>query len=134
MTKKILSDVKDKLVLIENSDNVICIKLQGDIIHYNSEEPLKALLRYMQNNKNIVLQNCGINQWDSSLLLFLFGIIKLAKTYNVECDISSLPTNLQNLMELAFAVKAKQNNANRLKNGFLEIVGEYAIKLWKQTS
>ena len=66
------------------------------------------------------------------MLLPVFEVIKGAKTRGIKYDVSSLPKNLQELLNLAFAVDRKPSHGSSESESFLEKIGEKTIKTLKK--
>lgn len=117
-------------VLMNRNKDILNISLIGDFINYDNEEPLKALHEYLgQKIRYVKFINNEIVSWDSSLLLIIFNMIKLFKLKKIECDISDLPRNVQDLIGLAFISNRKANKPNVSDYGVLGNIGESVIEI-----
>lgn len=75
------------------------------------------------------LQTGVLGEWDSSLLAFAADLLTLARARNIPCDMR-LSRSMQDLLDLAFAVKSREGSAREKKKlGFLEALGSQALKL-----
>ena len=118
-------------VQILPQDNSLHIVFCGDFITQNITD-FESRLRENLNDKIkiIKIEEDGLKNWDSSLLLAIFEAIKAAKEKNIKYDISSLSKNLQDLVNLAFAVDRKPNKSSVLKLPVLENIGFKTINLF----
>ena len=111
------------------------VLLGGSFIDYD-------VARVLKNSQNITdkkpaeifFKNDGIETWDSSLLLVVFQIMKNAKAAGLQCDISDLPENLQNMINLAFAVNRKPSQHDEETASIIESVGKKTIDLITKTT
>ncbi|MDP2848896.1 MAG: ABC transporter permease [Humidesulfovibrio sp.] len=72
----------------------------------------------------------ALDEWDSSLVIFLLGVIRRARQSNMEVDQSGLPAGLNRLIALAFAVPEREGAArNAIRASLLERVGEASLSI-----
>lgn len=77
----------------------------------------------------------GLAQWDSSLLVLLVRVVGRAGTRSLPVDQSALPEGLRRLLQLAFAVPAKEGSQRKERNpNILEKLGETALSIPKNIS
>lgn len=108
------------------------VLLQGDIIGYSSDDVLKKISNINSEIKKIVFASDELKNWDSSLILLVYDVVRIGKAKNVVVQINQLPKNLQELVNMAFAVDRKPEKGGKTMPSFLErigrkIVGEYNI-------
>lgn len=120
-------------VKIEKSVNTLNVILEGNILQYQSEESLTALFSYLKSDdiKTLSFLDNGLKLWDSTLLLLIFNGIKAAKERHIAYHIGDLPTNLQNMINLAFAVNPKQPQRLTVTNDFFESFGKSCVNMWQ---
>ena len=54
--------------------------------------------------RRIRFEASGLDRWDSGLLIFLVKLLDQARTQGIEAELSGLPSGVQRLLRLAFAV------------------------------
>lgn len=85
------------------------------------EDPTLSALR---------LECQGLMQWDSSLLVLLVRVIGRAGTRALPVDQSPLPEGLRRLLQMAFAVPAKEGSERKERRvGILEKWGDMAVSI-----
>ena len=118
-------------IKFERNGNTLFVKLKGKFSQFAGEQPVYADV--LQTAKKVQFVDEGIESWDSSLLLPIYELIKLANEKGINSDISSLPQNLQEMIKLAFAVDRKPSHGGDDSAGFLEKLGENTIKNLQKT-
>lgn len=121
-------------IRIEDCKTALNLKIRGKILLFHSDETLREISDVLKKRPQICrFIDDGITGWDSSLLLVLYETMRLAGKLNIPCDTKSLPQNLQDLLNLAFAVDRKPAQKLENKESFLEHTGRKTAALW-QTS
>lgn len=111
-------------IKISITNSVLTLVIVDDVINFDSEQLLLKLRSEINGKiKNICFDVNQLKEWDTSLLLVVFDVIRLAKKYNIEYTISNLPKNMQELINLAFAVDRKPNPKKNIKMHFVEAIG-----------
>ena len=104
-------------------------------IHKNYPISCKEILTKISNNRftHINITTSNLNNWDSSLLVFITEIEKIARNKNIKIE-KNLPDELFKLINMAFAVSEKKDAAKIYKEKkFLEILGEKTLSIYKST-
>ncbi len=129
-TNKITADNARIDMKREGANLNICLK--GDFVCYDYDT--SKILSSINSEKisGIKFSDEGIKNWDSSLLLPVFEIMKTAKLQNIACNINDLPHNLQELLNLAFAVDRKPSHGTGENADFLESIGKKTITVLKK--
>lgn len=129
-TNKITADNARIDIKREGANLNICLK--GDFVCYDYDT--SKILSSISSEKisGIKFSDEGIKNWDSSLLLPVFEIMKTAKLQNIACNINDLPHNLQELLNLAFAVDRKPSHGTGENADFLESIGKKTVFLLKK--
>lgn len=108
------------------------LSLEGDFIGYDNPELLhevqEALLRTDVRILSIDAKN--LQKWDSTLVVILFELIKLAGEKKKEVRQLNWPQNLSKLLQLAFSVDRKPERPKQIKESFLEKVGSFTLDVW----
>ncbi|QLA15995.1 hypothetical protein GD604_10375 [Desulfolutivibrio sulfoxidireducens] len=72
----------------------------------------------------LVFESSGVTAWDSRLLAFCLGVVRLAGTAGVAADTSGLPEGAGDLLDLAVKVPERKGAAKKESSeSFLEWVG-----------
>lgn len=121
-----------KQVVFERNGEVLKIKLRGDFIRFNNLPQVNDST--FSAVKKLLFVDDGIKNWDSSVVLVLYDVIKPAIAKKISYDVNGLPQNLQELVKLAFAVDRKPSHGGDKPDSFLEKLGESSIKLLHKIS
>ena len=72
-----------------------------------------------------------MTDWDSSLLTFLIKIIDQSKQNGIEADWGGLPSGVQRLLKLAYAVPERTGSRKQaIRESLVSRVGESAVNVW----
>lgn len=113
-----------------SKNGVIYITLSGDVLTYNVENDLQKIDEPAQADAHkIVFMPDGLKAWDSSLILLVYEVVRIAKNKGIEADLSKLPQNLQDLVNMAFEVDRKPEHKSSNTGGLIEIIGRATIGL-----
>ncbi len=114
----------------EKKDSDFLIAPMGDIVHYDDQKRIDALLKSLKNVKIIKFDAKDLKKWDSSLVAVLFQIALSANKDNIKIDWSGLPKNLRQLAELALKVDRKPNVSGKAEVSFFEKIGDWGIGIY----
>lgn len=115
--------------------NELHIIADGSVLNYDSA----AFLQNLQNKLSADITKINftannLKNWDSSLLAVIYGAIGLAKEKNITYNVKDLPQNLQDLMNLAYAVDRKPTHGGRARIPFLENLGKSTLDMLQKSS
>ncbi|MBQ8480973.1 MAG: ABC transporter permease [Alphaproteobacteria bacterium] len=114
----------------KDGKNRLKIVISGNILHQNIETPLGVLQTLSEADiKEVYFTANGLKDWDSSLVLWVYDTQKLCREKKVECNLKSLPQNLQDLIALAFAVDRKPSRSDGAPLSAVENIGKTALDL-----
>ncbi len=119
-----------------NSDGKrLCVTLGNKAVKQNIEEP-QAVLRNLLTPeiKEIYFEAKDLSDWDSSLLLLIYDIKLICNEGKITCNLNGLPKNLQDLIDLAFAVDRKPVHDVKDELSLLERIGKKTIEISKKVS
>ena len=89
-----------------------------------SKEEMENQLHQHPAVKHIVFDSTALNAWDSSLLIFLFDLTKVARKRKIQIEKDGLPAGVRQLMDLATAVPKKEDASQSVsREGFFAKVG-----------
>jgi len=89
-----------------------------------SKEGMENQLHQHPAVRHIVFDSTALNAWDSSLLIFLFDLTKVALKKEIEIKKEGLPAGVRQLMDLATAVPKKEDAGKSVsREGFFARVG-----------
>ena len=85
------------------------IELGGDFIAFDDNGTKEALYRSLQRfrGSEVVFVADDLKKWDSSLVVILFEVARLAERNKLKVSWASLPENLSELVHLALEVDRK---------------------------
>lgn len=104
------------------NQDILEIALNGDFLHFSANPDVYEAANE-KRVKNIVVDGQNIKKWDSSLLLILFELSRIAQKRRISLKIKSLPDGLSRMLNLALAVKPHTDVIRSEKSGFLERLG-----------
>lgn len=109
--------------------NALCIALCGDCLDYDDDTTKENLYKELRKPsvKEITVNAEKLGKWDSTLVVILFEVLKIAQQKKIAPDFSSLPENLQKLIHLASLVDRKPEKNTAPKNPFLEKIGDWTL-------
>ena len=119
-----------------NSDGKrLCVTLGNKAVKQNIEEP-QAVLRNLLTPeiKEIYFEAKDLSDWDSSLLLLIYDVKQICDKGKITCNLKGLPKNLQDLIDLAFAVDRKPVHDVKDELSLLERIGKKTIEISKKVS
>ncbi|MBG3875957.1 ABC transporter permease [Desulfovibrio oxamicus] len=80
----------------------------------------------------VILAAEGLGDWDSTLAIFVAGVVRACRERNLSVDTSGLPAGLTRLVDLSFAVPERAGAARGdARPGLLERIGEAVLALPK---
>ncbi|MBL0713822.1 MAG: ABC transporter permease [Desulfosarcina sp.] len=97
-----------------------------------SKEEMADQLHQHPAVKHIVFDSTALNAWDSSLLIFLFDLTKVARKKEIEVKKDGLPGGVRQLIDLATAVPKKEDASKSVsRDGFFARVGSDMVDFAK---
>ena len=121
MKKKQQLKILSEVIQIQHDTENLLIILSWDLRSCDCVRIVTEVQEYLTSSiKTIDFIDDGLQTWDSSLLLILYDILRLARHNQVSYDCSHLPQNLQDLLDLAFAVDRRPPQKTSKKQDFLE--------------
>lgn len=119
---------KNGTVFVTQKNRIVKVMFSGDIAELDGGEVVAEIRKYAEKGaEQILLDTEKLGSWDSSVLLVVFEAVKSAKENNIECDISNLPENMQQLVHLALAVNRKPTRAGDGSYDVFETLGRITI-------
>lgn len=118
--------------LIDGKKTLV-ITLTGDFLAGNAPENKdKALKELKPSLADCVLKADKLGSWDSSAIVFVSDVYRFCLDHKIKCDFSGLPSGMQRLLKLSYAVPARGEGAahgvNR-KLPFFERMGDRALRI-----
>ncbi len=108
------------------------IELGGDFIAFDDNGTKEALYRSLQRfrGSEVVFVADDLKKWDSSLVVILFEVARLAERNKLKVSWASLPENLSELVHLALEVDRKPEQKKNIQLPFVERVGDWGIAVY----
>lgn len=112
--------------------NTLRIILAGDYLACPDDQAAAELSSRLNQPdfKQVTIDAARLGQWDSSLVAFLYQLIRQAQAKALNINYSALPDNLQRLLNLAQAVERKPSPAARQTPPWLETFGSWGLNLY----
>lgn len=121
----------NKAVEVITKGTTLQVLVQGDVINYDIQTVWQQIeMAVAQKISKIVFKSDNLKAWDSSLILLVYETIKISKDSNIEVEIAALPKNVQDLVNMAFAVDRKPEKNRTAVKSLLEYVGRETVGLW----
>lgn len=116
--------------VVENKQ--IQITLAGDYRNFDDTSAKSGIFAAMEKTplKEIVFNGSRLGKWDSTLVVILFEISKIAVSKGIEVNADSLPDNLKCLIVLALKVNRRPSLPQNQKFSFLEAVGNRGLEIY----
>lgn len=122
-------------MIIETDGGSLSIIAVGSVLNYDSAAFLSQLkTKISADIQTISFISRDLKQWDSSFLAVLYGAIGLAQTKGIDYDVSGLPNNVRELIDLAYAVDRKPTHGGGHSLPFLENLGKTTLEILQKTS
>ena len=122
-------------ITVFSSGNELHLIAAGSILNFDSAAFLDDLQGRMTADVSAVKFTAdNLEQWDSSFLTVLYGAVGMAQQKNISYDIKGLPQNVQDLINLAYAVDRKPTHGAGKKLPFLENLGKSTLDILQKTS
>lgn len=118
----------------KTADRILTVELNGDFAGYDDEAEKERLFAAAQKAKEIKVVSGGLQKWDSTLVVILYGLAKIARQKNKDFDLSALPDNLQKLVHLALEVDRKPSRDSGKSYPWLESLGAWGLAAYQSLS
>lgn len=114
----------------------LIIVMEGDFHNYDDAGRKKEIMAHIILGKvsAVVFDGTRLGQWDSTLAVFLFDVLKTLQGQNIVSEQKLLPDNLRRLLDLALTVDRKPERPVEKKFSLLERMGDWAYRLYKSFS
>lgn len=124
MKEKLSFDIKD-------AD--LTLSLNGSYLMYDGQDDKLRLYAaaHGQDVRKITVDAAGLKQWDSTLVVIVFELEKIARRRRIELEQRSFPPGLSRLIALAFSVDRKPAQPQNERVGFLERVGLWGVTVYE---
>ena len=119
-----------EITYIANKD-IMEIIFSGDYIRFHNEEARNKLFSEIKRKHphKIVFKGEDLGQWDSTLAVILFEVLKLSKGKGITVDLSALPLNLRHLLDLSFSIDRHPTVNPSFSSSFLESIGQEVLNI-----
>lgn len=124
--------MKEKLNFdIKNAD--LTLFLDGSYLMYDGQSDKVRLYAaaHGRNVQKIIVDAAGLKQWDSTLVVIVFELEKIARRRRIELERRSFPPELSRLIALAFSVDRKPAQPEDEHGDFLERVGRRGVETYE---
>lgn len=113
-------------------ENAILLELSGDYLNYDDDHAKERLYidAGKRSVKEISIDAKDLHQWDSTLVVVLCELVKIAKQKSLKLNLDNLPDNLHRLLDLAFTVDRKPEKKSPLRAPWLEALGNWGMNIF----
>lgn len=118
----------------KTTDQILTVDLGGAFSGFDNEAEKEHLFLLASKAKEIKVVTNGLDKWDSSLVVILYGLAKIARQKKRPIDFSSLPDNLQKLVHLALEVDRKPTRDDKKHYPVLEALGAWGISVYQSAA
>jgi len=115
------------------ADGTLHVRLSGRWALAGGVPPAEGILREMESGAplaRVVLEDAGLETWDSSLVTFVHGVAAAAAGRGVALDASALPEGARRLLDLALGVKPHVQPPAVEDDALTARVGRVALHVW----
>lgn len=116
----------------ETSGDTLNLNISGDFISYADAELKNRLYTLARDNniRRVVVNTANLGQWDSTLVIIIFELKKIALERQITFEQQNFPQNLERLLTLAFSVDRKPAQPNNSSGSFFENVGACGVDIY----
>ena len=118
-------------ITLTKTTDTVTVRLAGRFLREDTtavQTTITAALNRKQTTR-LVLQNDGIQSWDSSLVVMLYHILQVCHHRDITTDMTQLPAGLNHLLTLAFSVDRKPTQTQPKRWPFPDNIGDAALRL-----
>lgn len=117
-------------VSYQKGTSEITLFLSGDFHQYDISKEEKIFFDTLEQSKirTVKIEATYLKEWDSSLVVILYRLLKIAERKKIIVNLDLLPINLRRLLTLAMTVDRKPTRPKEGEVGFLEKVGEKSLE------
>ncbi len=117
----------------EIKKDLLEIFLSGDYLLYDNYEQKSALYNAANNSSigKIVINAENLARWDSTLVVILFELIKIANLRKIKVEQKNFPQGLSSLINLAFAVNRNPPSPQQISSLSLEAIGAWGYNMYQ---
>ncbi len=110
--------------------------LSGNFLNFEDMNLKNKFLNELSDNhlKKLTLQAEKLLSWDTTLTAFLYKILKICQSRNIDIHYQKFPSELKNLLLLALTIDRKPTHSQEKNFSFLEDIGEKTILFFKTIS
>lgn len=114
------------------TQSVLTVYATGDFVHQKTDAEQARLYRLAEEEKIQTIQIDGtkLTAWDSTLVIILYQLAKIARARHIVLNTDSLPADLNTLLELALTVDRKPPVQKQEQRDFLEYLGNAGIQVY----
>lgn len=112
--------------------NMLTLNLEGDFVAYDDDKQMSDLFAQFSASKidKVYVDGQSLGKWDSTLVVILFELQKLAIKNKFTIEMQNVPQGLRQLLNLAFSVDRKPMIDEKKSEGLLGDVGNWAIGVY----
>jgi phospholipid/cholesterol/gamma-HCH transport system permease protein len=112
-------------------DDTVRVRLSGRWVLAGGVPPLDDVLGELERGATrLVLEDAGLESWDSSLVAFVHGAAAAASRQGAALDVERLPEGARRLLGLASAVKPQPGSPAPEDDALTARVGRVALHVW----
>ncbi len=100
--------------------------------HPQADSVLTQITQDNHKPQSISFSAQQVTIWDSSLVSLIYAVTRSCLAKGIKVDYSELPSGLQSLLKLAFAVAPQKQTSDKAAGSFVSRVGTYSVKAYAE--
>ncbi len=110
-------------------DKRLIIFLSSDLRKYNNQKQIDMLFESLNHIKTVGFDSTKLKFWDSNIASVIFRLVKTCRSKHISVNLSSLPKDLQNLLNLALTVENNVSEPEKKSFSFFENIGQCVLNI-----
>ncbi len=127
-------DFRPANVVFRFDGDKLCLCLQGDWRLQAAPPEIAGFTRQLNQDarvSRVIFNSDELDHWDSALVSYLAGLVKLCQQRQLEVDDTGLPEGIRRLLKLAFSAPTHEAAARKDSlPGYLYQIGSAVQSLW----
>ena len=118
------------MIEFNKNENQTIVIIEDEFVNYDNRDEISKLFEMISSSELVVFNKKDLTKWDTTLVSLLFQIAIFVKEKKIDFDISKMPENLQNLVNLALKVDRNPTPEELPKYDYIEAIGYFGLKIY----